>query len=180
MRRLQECIEAVDILVVHELQRQVVLSVLRLRVLPQIAQQAVILVGRELGEPHADLFLPLVAILGELGEKGPGIRIGTKQSLLNGKASRLFVFPNELVVGREDIGPVAGDDLVDLRCHFVLEQGAFEALVPFFRLDLALGVNLGGVSVGGDPGVDRGDALACYLGFLAEENHAESLSFHDC
>ena len=134
----------------------------------------------QLGNADADFLLPLVALFGELGKKGSGIRIGTKQTFLHGKAGRLFVFSDKLIVCREDIGSIAGNDLVDPHRYFVAERDAFQPLIPFFRLYLTLGINLGGLSVGGDPDVDRGDALTCYLGFLAEENHAESLSFHDC
>lgn len=134
----------------------------------------------QLGNADADFLLPLVVIFGELGKKGAGIRIGTKQPFLHGKAGRLFVFSDKLIVCREDIGSIAGNDLVDPHRYLVAERDAFQPLIPFFRLYLTLGINLGGLSIGGDPDVDRGDALACYLGFLAEENHAESLSFHDC
>lgn len=123
----------------------------------------------QLGNADADFLLPLVAIFGELGKKGSGIRIGTKQPFLHGKAGRLFVFSDKLIVCREDIGSIAGNDLVDPHRYLVAERDAFQPLIPFFRLYLTLGINLGGLSVGGDPDVDRGDALGVTLVFLQKK-----------
>ena len=122
-----------------------------------------------MGNADADFLLPLVAIFGELGKKGSGIRIGTKQPFLHGKAGRLFVFSDKLIVCREDIGSIAGNDLVDPHRYFVAERDAFQPLIPFFRLYLTLGINLGGLSVGDDPDVDRGDALGVTLVFLQKK-----------
>ena len=46
-------------------------------------------------------------------------------------------------VGRQDIGPMAVHDAVDLQGYLVPMQGAFQTLVPALRLDLAAGVDLG-------------------------------------
>ena len=116
----------------------------------------------QLGNADADFLLPLVAIFGELGKKGAGIRTGTKQPFL-------FVFSDKLIVCREDIGSIAGNDLVDPHRYLVAERDAFQPLIPFFRLYLTLGINLGGLSVGGDPDVDRGDALGVTLVFLQKK-----------
>jgi hypothetical protein len=129
----------------------------------------VVFVCGQLGNADADFLLPLVAIFGELGKKGAGIRTGTKQPFLHGKAGRLFVFSDKLIVCREDIGSIAGNDLVDPHRYLVAERDAFQPLIPFFRLYLTLGINLGGLSVGGDPDVDRGDALGVTLVFLQKK-----------
>lgn len=94
------------------------------------------------------------------------------------KAVRHFTLFDQLLVGRKDIGPVTGDDVVDLLRYFVAEQRPFGLLVPLLRLDLTLGINLRTLAAGGDASVDRGKPFARYFGSLTEENHTESFSFH--
>ena len=67
------------------------------------------------------------------------------------------------------------------RSTSVLVERAFEALVPAFRLDLALCVDFGRLTGRGDAGIDRGFALFRDFGFLAEEDNAEGGSWqHGC
>ena len=52
---------------------------------------------------------------------------------------------------------------------FCRGAGYVSAVDSVSLFDLALGVSLGRLSVGDDPGVDRGKTLACYLVFLPKE-----------
>lgn len=44
------------------------------------------------------------------------------EPVFDGKAGRLLTFFDDLVIGRKDIGPVAGDDAVDLLVYLVLVE----------------------------------------------------------
>lgn len=96
------------------------------------------------------------------------------------KAVWSFILFEELVVGREDIGPVAGDNAVDPLIYLVFVKRAFETLVPALRFDLALGVDFGRTAGGRDVDVNGRFALFRYFGLLAEENHVECRSVHGC
>lgn len=117
---------------------------------------------------------------GELGEEHPRIAPGVFSTVLDSKASRFLALFDKLIVGRKDIGPVAGDNTVDLHVNLVLVQGALQTLVPTLRLDLTLRVDFGTPTRGRDTGIDRGFALFRYFGFLAEENNGESDASHGC
>lgn len=178
MGGLKKGIQAVDILVIHLLQRQIVLAVLGADIFGHIPQQPMVFVGRYLADAHADLSLFLVAVFGELGKQlsRPLRRVG--HALFDGEARRLFALFDKLVIGRENVCAVGRYNAVDLFVDCILPQGAFEALIPMLRFDLTLGVNLRCLPAQLDAGIDRSFALAGYFGFLAEENHAEKVSFH--
>ena len=178
VRRLQKRVESVDVLVIDLFQQNIFFIVLCLRILPQIPEQAVVFVRGQLGNADADLLLPLVAILVQFGQKHPRTGVGVGKALFYGKTIRLPAFLDELIVSGQNIGPVTGDDVVDLHGHLIAEQRPFGPLVPLFRFDLALGVHLGRYALRGNAGVDRGFAFSGYFGFLAKENDAESFSFH--
>lgn len=137
-----------------------------------------VLVRRQLGDACSDLFLSFVAIFRKLRKELPRMARRVFEPLFDRKTIRFLAFFNDLVVGREDIGSVAGYDAVYLNVDFVLIQGAFEPLVPAFRFDLTLGINLCRLTSGCDPGIDRGFAILGNFGLLAEENHGKSRSFH--
>ena len=84
---------------------------------------------------------------------------------------------DQAVVGSKDGGPVAGDDTVDLLIDLILVERTFEALVPAFRLDLALCIDFGRLAGRGDAGIDWGLALFRDFGLLAEEDNAEGGSW---
>ncbi len=128
----------------------------------------------QLSNPHPDLRLPLVAIFGELGEEHPGTTDRMLQPLLDGKTMGFFTLLDDAVVGCEDIGPIGGDNAVDLRRHGIPQHTAFQPLVPMLRLDLALGIDFGCLAGGGDTGIDGSFALFVDFGSLAKENNGES------
>ena len=135
-----------------------------------------VLVGRELRDAGADLLLAFLAVFAELSQQHPARRGGAQQ-LLDSKAGRRPVLLDQAVVGGKDRGPVTGDDAVNLLIDLVLVERAFEALVPAFRLDLALCVDFGRLTGRGDAGIDRGLALFRDFGLLAEEDDAEGGSW---
>ena len=63
--------------------------------------------------------------------------------MFDSEAVLLLVFADQLIVHRKDIGPIACYDTINLFSYLVLIERPFEALVPAFRFDLALGINLG-------------------------------------
>lgn len=116
----------------------------------------------------------------ELCQQHPARRGGAQQ-LFDGKAGRCPVLLDQAVIGGKDGGPIAGDDAVDLLVDLILVKRAFEALVPAFGLDLALCIDFGRLAGRGDTGIDRGFALFCDFGLLAEEDDAEGGSWqHGC
>ena len=90
MGRLDKGVQSVEVFVIHPVQRNIFLFILRLHILFQVAKQAVILVRRELGDTCSDLFLPFVAILPELGKKQTCIARGVFKPVFDSKARRLF------------------------------------------------------------------------------------------
>ena len=181
MCRLHEGIETVDILVRNHIERQILFTVLLTDVLFHIAQQTVVFVGCKLRDTHSDLLLTLVAIFGELREEHAGIADLTAQALFNGKTVRLFVLFDQQIVCCEDIGAERADDFVDLQRYGIAGQRPFGLLIPFFRLDLALGIYFCRNAAGSDADVNGGFPFFVQFGFLTEENNAESRSVgHGC
>jgi hypothetical protein len=113
MRRLHERIQSVDILVGNGIQRQIILLVLLLRVFGHITQQTVIFVRCQLGNPHTDLFLPLVAVFGELGEEHSRVARCMLQPLFDSETIGILTLLDDAIVSGEDIGPTRSDDFID-------------------------------------------------------------------
>ena len=178
--RLHVGVQSIDVSIVDRLQRKVLLAVHLPDIFGHVAQPAVVLVGRELRDAGADLLLAFLAVFAELRQQHP-TRRGGAQQLFDGKAGRRPVLLDQTVIGGQDGGPVAGYDAVDLLVDFVFVERTFEALVPAFGLDLALRVDFGRLAGRGDAGIDRGLALFCDFGLLAEEDDAEGGSWqHGC
>ena len=178
--RLHVGVQSIDVGIVDRLQREVLFVVDIPDIFGHVAQQAVVLVGRELRDAGADLLLPFLAVFAELRQQHP-TRRGGAQQLFDGKAGRRPVLLDQSVVGGQDRGPVAGDDTVDLLVDLILVERTFEALVPAIRLNLALRVDFGRLAGRGDAGIDRGLALFRDFGLLAEEDNAEGGSWqHGC
>ena len=178
--RLHVGVQSIDVGVVDRLQRKILFVVGIPYIFGHVAQQAVVLVGRELRDTGADLLLPFLAVFAELRQHHPARR-GRAQQLFDGKAGRRPVLLDQAVVGSKDRGPVTGDDAVDLLIDFILVERTFETLVPAFGLDLALCIDFGRLAGRGDTGIDRGLALFCDFGLLAEEDNAEGGSWqHGC
>lgn len=178
--RLHVGIQSVDVGVVDRLQRKILFVVDIPDIFGHVAQQAVVLVGRELRDAGADLLLAFLTIFAELRQHHPARRGGAQQ-LFDGKAGRRLVLLDQAVIGGKDRGPVAGYDTVDLLVDLILVERAFKALVPAFRLNLALCIDFGRLAGRGDAGIDRGFALFRDFGLLAEEDDAEGGSWqHGC
>ena len=90
MGRLDKGVQSVEVFVIHPVQRNIFLFILRLHILFQVAKQAVILVRRELGDPCSDLFLPFVTIFPKLGKEQTRIARGVFKPVFDSKARRLF------------------------------------------------------------------------------------------
>lgn len=173
-------IQSIDVGIVDRLQRKILFVVDIPDIFGHVAQQAVVLVGRELRDAGADLLLAFLAVFAELRQHHSARRGGAEQ-LFDGKTGRRPVLMDQAVVGSKDGGPVAGDDTVDLLIDLILVERTFEALVPAFRLDLALCIDFGRLAGRGDAGIDRGLALFRDFGLLAEEDNAEGGSWqHGC
>lgn len=178
--RLHIGVQSINVGIVDRLQWKILFVVGIPDIFGHVAQQAVVLVGRELRDTGADLLLAFLTVFAELRQHHPTRRGGTQQ-LFDGKAGRCPVLLDQPIVGGKDRGPVAGDDAVDLLVDLVLVERAFEALVPAFGLDLALCIDFGRLAGRGDAGIDRGFALFRDFGLLAEENDAERGSWqHGC
>lgn len=121
-----------------------------------------------------------LAVFAELRQQY-STRRGGAQQLFDGKTGRHPVLLEQSVVGGKDGGPVAGYDAVDLLVNRILVERTFEALVPAFRLNLALCIDFGRLAGRGNAGIDRGFALFCDFGLLEEEDNAEGGSWqHGC
>jgi hypothetical protein len=178
--RLHVGVQSIDVGIVDRLQREVLLAIHLPDIFGHVAQQAVVLVGRELCDPGADLLLAFLAVFAEFGQQHPARRGGAQQ-LFDGKAGRCPVLLDQPVVSGKDRGSITGDDAVDLLVDFVFVERAFETLVPAFRLNLALCIDLGRLTGRSDTGIDRGLALFRDFGLLAEEDNAEGGSWqHGC
>lgn len=178
--RLHVGVQSIDVGIVDRLQREVLLAIHLPDIFGHVAQQAVVLVGRELCDPGTDLLLPFLAVFAEFGQQHPARRGGAQQ-LFDGKAGRRPVLLDQPVIGGKDRGPVTGYDAVDLLVDLVLVERTFEALVPAFGLNLALCIDFGRLAGRGDAGIDRGLALFRDFGLLAEEDNAEGGSWqHGC
>ena len=114
-------IQSIDVGIVYRLQRKVLLAVHLPDIFGHVAQQAVVLVGRELCDAGADLLLPFFAVFAELRQHHPARSDGAQQ-LFNGKAGRRPVLLDQSVVGGKDRGLVTGDDAVDLLIDFDLVE----------------------------------------------------------
>lgn len=178
--RLHEGIQSVDIRIIDRIQRQVVFPVLSFRVFGHIAQQAMVFVRRELSDTYSDFSLPFVAVFRKFGKKHPRTAIRIFKALFDGEAVRLFTLTNQPVVGRKDICPITGDDIVDSKVYLVFVKRTFEPLVPALRLDLTAGVDFGREARSGDTGIDGCFALLGNFGLFAEENHGKCRSAHGC
>ena len=174
--RLHVGVQSIDVGVVDRLQRKILFVVGIPDIFGHVAQQAVVLVGRELCDAGADLLLAFLAVFAELRQHHPARRGGAQQPF-DGKTGRRPVLLDQSVVGGKDRGPVAGDDAVDLLIDLVLVERAFEALIPAFGLNLALCIDFGRLAGRGDAGIDRGFALFRDFGLLAEEDDAEGGSW---
>ena len=178
--RLHVGVQSIDVGIVYRLQRKILLAVYLPNIFGHVAQQAVVLVGRELRDPGANLLLAFLAVFAELCQHHPARRGGAQQ-LFDSKAGRRLVLLDQPVVSGKDRGPVAGDDAVNLLVDLVLVERAFETLVPAFGLNLALCIDFGRLAGRGDAGIDRGLALFGDFGLLAEEDDAEGGSWqHGC
>ena len=101
--------------------------------------------------------------------------------MFDGKAGRRLVLLDQAVIGGKDRGPVTGNDAIDLLVDLILVERTFETLVPAIRLNLALRVDFGRLAGCSNAGIDRGLALFCDFGLLAEEDNAEGGSWqHGC
>ena len=178
--RLHVGVQSIDVGIVDHLQREILLVVGISDIFGHVAQQAVVLVGRELRDAGADLLLAFLAVFAKLRQQHP-TRRGGAQQLFDGKAGRRLVLLDQAVIGGKDRGPVAGYDAVDLQVDLILVERAFEALIPAFGLNLALCIDFGRLAGRGDAGIDRGLALFRDFGLLAEEDNAEGGSWqHGC
>ena len=136
-------VQPVDVGIVDRLQREVLLAIHLPDIFGHVAQQAVVLVGRELCDTGADLLLSFFAVFREFSKEESGGAARILEPLLDGEAVRYPALPNQSVVGRQDIGPIAVYDAVDLQGYLVPMQGAFQTLVPALGLNLAAGVDFG-------------------------------------
>lgn len=166
--RLHVGIQPINVGIVDRLQRKILFVVGIPDIFGHVAQQAVVLVGRELRDAGADLLLAFLAVFAEFRQHHSARRGGAQQ-LFDGKAGRRLVLLDQPVVSGKDGGPVTGDDAVDLLVDFVFVERAFETLVPAFRLDLALCIDFGRLAGRGDAGIDRGLALFVTLVFLQKK-----------
>ena len=139
-----------------------------------------VFVRRELSDTYSDFSLPFVAVFRKFGKKHPRIAIRIFKALFDGEAVRLFTLTNQPVVGRKDICPITGDDIVDSKVYLVFVKRTFEPLVPALRLDLTAGVDFGREARSGDTGIDGCFALLGNFGLFAEENHGKCRSAHGC
>ena len=119
-----------------------------------------------------DLLLPFIAVFRKLDEEHSWTGC-IAQSLFDGKAVRSFILFEKQVVGRKDIRPITGDDAVNLLIHFAFVKGAFEALVPSFRFDLTLGIDLCCLAGCGDTGINRSLSFFRDFGLFAEKDYVE-------
>ena len=140
-----------------------------------------VFVRRELSDTYSDFSLPFVAVFRKFGKKHPRIAIRIFKALFDGEAVRLFTLTNQPVVGRKDIRPITGDDAVNLLIHFAFVKGAFEALVPSFRFDLTLGIDLCCLAGCGDTGINRSLSFFRDFGLFAEKDYVECCALvHSC
>ena len=128
----------------------------------------------------SDLLLPFVAVFRKLGEEHPRTR-SIAQLLFDRKTVRSFILFEKLVVSRKDICPITGDDAVNLLIHLVFIKGTFEALVPSFRFDLTLGIDLCCLAGCGDTGINRSLSFFRDFGLFAEKDYVECCALvHSC
>lgn len=136
-------VQPVDILVGDPVQRQILLLILSQGVFGHVAQQAVVFVSCNLGNPCSYFCLSFFAVFRKFGKEESGGAARILEPLFDGEAVRYPALPNQSIVGCQDIGPIAVHNAVDLQGHLVSMQGAFQTLVPAFGLNLAAGVDFG-------------------------------------
>lgn len=90
VRGLHVGIQPIDVGIVYHLQRETLLTVHLLNVFDHVAQQAVVLVGRELRDPGADLLPPFLAVFAELRQQHPAQRGRTNSWLTAKRVGVLF------------------------------------------------------------------------------------------
>ena len=72
-------------------------------------------------------------------------------------------------------------EAVNLLIHFAFVKGAFEALVPSFRFDLTLGIDLCCLAGCGDTGINRSLSFFRDFGLFAEKDYVECCALvHSC
>ena len=176
---LQEEVEAVQKLVVHPLDGNVLGLAALGEVLFQVAQQPFVLVGRALRDAHAHLALPPLRVVGEACDEHHRVAGRVEVALLDLRRIGRIALGQQLGADVDDFDAEIVQSLVDLNGQLVRSHRALLVLVPCFGIAVALGVDLLPEPSGRNACEDGREPVLFRPPFPHQEKNGKCLLSHD-
>jgi len=173
---LQKGIESVEIAIGHLCQPNIFFLVLQTCIFMEVAAKTIILVGGQLRDSYADLFLSLLAIKHQLGQQHTNLLAGTFQPLFDFDGITLEPFGLQGTVDLDDFR----SEIVDVGIYFIGEsvspcRSSFGG-IPLIDRRTTLGINLFGDPIDRDSRHDRRRPVLHHTIATQEERNEESFS----
>ena len=176
---LQEEVEAVQKLVVHPLDGNVLGLAALGEVLFQVAQQPFVLVGRALRDAHAHLALPPLRVVGEACDEHHRVAGRVEVALLDLRRIGRIALGQQLGADVDDFDAEIVQSLVDLNGQLVRSHRALLVLVPRFGIAVALSVDLLPEPSGRNACEDGRQSVFLRSSFPHQEKNGKCLLSHD-
>lgn len=172
-------VEAVQKLVVHSLDGDVLGLAALGEILFQLAQQPFILVGRALRDAHAHFGLPPFRIVGKARYEHHRVAGRVQVALLDLRSIGRIAFGQQFGMDAQKLYTEFVDHFIDFQCYTVRSHHPLLLLVPQFGPALAMEVELLSQTARGDAGVNRRQPVLFRPSFSHQEKDGKSFLSHN-